>query len=87
MIRTSTLTQKGQATIPKDIREHLRVHPQEKLAFYIEADRVVIEKAHTSLDEVAGALRGRKPKKLPSKAAIQESIAQAAVERDQRSQR
>lgn len=38
----STLTQKGQTTIPQDIRQYLGVHAGDKLEFIIDPDGRVI---------------------------------------------
>jgi antitoxin PrlF len=44
IMRTSTLTQKGQATIPVEIRDKLRLHPGDKVGFEIINEQVVIRK-------------------------------------------
>lgn len=55
----STLTSKGQTTIPKDIRRHLRLKPGDRMEFIIEANgRVIMLPA--SVD--AAALKGILPK-------------------------
>jgi antitoxin PrlF len=59
---TSTLTYKGQTTIPKEIRDYLGVKPQERLAFDIEAGQVVVRRASRSMAELAGSLRGAAPR-------------------------
>ena len=42
----ATLTSKGQTTIPKQVREHLKLNPGDKLDFVIEPEgRVVIRPA------------------------------------------
>lgn len=41
----STLTTKGQITIPKRIREFLHINPKDKIAFEIEHDEVKIKHA------------------------------------------
>jgi len=41
---TTKITSKGQITLPKEVREHLKVHPGDRLLFTIMPDgRVVIE--------------------------------------------
>lgn len=56
---TSTLTSKGQTTVPKEIREHLRLRPGDRIEFVIDGEgRVVLLPA--SFD--AGELRGILPK-------------------------
>ena len=61
---SSTLTAKGQTTIPKEVREHLQLEPGDQLDFVIEQDgRVVLRPATVDLLSLAGQLlpgrRGR----------------------------
>ena len=39
---TSTLTSKGQITIPKKVREHLQINKGSKVSFYIDHDGSVV---------------------------------------------
>jgi AbrB family looped-hinge helix DNA binding protein len=57
----TTLTQKGQVTIPKKIREYLRLKAKSQVEFKIEKGQVVIKPA-TSLESNFGRV---KPKKKP----------------------
>ena len=62
----STLTQKGQITIPQDIRVYLGVHAGDKLEFFVDRDgRVVL----VPLTEKVTALKGllKKPKTVSIK--------------------
>jgi len=55
---TSMLTSKGQATIPKDIRKHLDLHPGDRLEFVIDEDgRVLVLPASIDAAELAGVLK------------------------------
>ena len=70
----STLTQKGQTTIPQDIRVYLGVHAGDKLEFFIDQDgRVVL----IPLTEKVTALKGMmvKPKKKVTLEKMNEVIA------------
>jgi antitoxin PrlF len=63
----STLTTKGQTTIPKDIRDGLGLKPRDQVHFTLLADGTVIMRAKKrSVTELYGALRkpGGKPLKL-----------------------
>jgi AbrB family looped-hinge helix DNA binding protein len=63
----STMTTKGQTTIPKDIRDGLGLKPKDQIHFTMLADGTVIMRAKKrSLAELYGALRkpGRKPVEL-----------------------
>ena len=39
---TSTLTSKGQTTIPKDVRKRLNLHPGDRMEFVIDEDGRVL---------------------------------------------
>ena len=55
---TSTLTSKGQTTIPKDIRKRLNLHPGDRLEFVIDEDgRVLMLPASIDASELAGILK------------------------------
>lgn len=60
---TSTLTSKGQTTIPKKIRERLRLQPGDRVEFILEGDRVVLRRAAADLTDLDGLLdrSGRTP--------------------------
>lgn len=46
----TTITTKGQVTIPKEIRERLGLRSGDKVIFVTEEDKVVIKSAKTLLD-------------------------------------
>lgn len=55
---TSTLTSKGQTTIPKDVRKRLNLHPGDRLEFVIDEDgRVLVLPASVDASELAGMLK------------------------------
>lgn len=60
---TATLTSKGQTTVPKEIREHLRLRAGDRIEFLIEEDgRVVLVPATYDAAELAGMLpRPKRP--------------------------
>jgi len=60
----STLTSKGQITIPKDVREALHLEPGDRLDFMIQDDgRVLFQPATVKAQELKGILqrKGRRP--------------------------
>lgn len=64
---TTTLTSKGQVTIPKPVRDFLRLKPGDRLDFVIGDDgRVLVRAGTTSARELRGILRrrGRRPVSL-----------------------
>ena len=69
----STMTSKGQTTIPKDIRKRLNLHPGDRLDFIIEEDgRVVVLPASVDASELTGMLKA--PTKLVSVAEMNQAI-------------
>lgn len=55
---TSTMTSKGQTTIPKDIRKRLNLQPGDRLDFIVEENgRVVVLPASVDASELAGILK------------------------------
>jgi antitoxin PrlF len=56
MQNVTSLTSKGQVTIPKAIRDELGLRPFDKIRFTVEDGEVKLKKAYPSLDEVAGSL-------------------------------
>ena len=64
---STTVTSKGQVTIPKRIREFLRVKPGDRVDFLVDGDGRVRVRAGTSdVRELKGLLRrsGRRPVSL-----------------------
>ena len=53
---TSTLTSRGQTTIPKSIREALRLQPGDRVEFIREGDQVVLRRAGADLTALDGML-------------------------------
>lgn len=61
----STLTHKGQTTIPIQIRTYLNIHPGDKLEFFIDEEgRVVLTSVTSDVTQLKGILP--KPKKAVS---------------------
>jgi antitoxin PrlF len=58
---TSTVTSKGQTTIPKDVRDRLHVQAGDRIEFVIQDGAVVIRAANRKISDLRGFLP--KPKK------------------------
>jgi AbrB family looped-hinge helix DNA binding protein len=56
MARITTLTSKGQVTIPKEIRDVLGLKPADKILFSLENGHVTLRRAYPSLEAVAGSI-------------------------------
>lgn len=63
---TSTLTSRGQTTIPKAIREQLQLQPGDRVEFLVEEGQVVLRRATADITELDGLLdrSGREPVSL-----------------------
>lgn len=74
---TSTVTSKGQATIPKSIREALHLQPGDRVEFILEGDRAVLRRAAADLTDLDGLLdrAGHEPVSIES---MNEAIEQMA---------
>ncbi len=79
----STVTTKGQATIPAEIRRLLRITPHDKVAFLVEAGQVRIAPAAGVVAWTKGILSGDQPAlaSQAEKAAAEEAMAEEAIER------
>ena len=81
---SATLTSKGQTTIPKKVRDHLRLKPGDRLRFGIQEDgRVVLEAATLPIQRLRGIFP--KPERAVTLEEMDEAIAEQAVERFRRS--
>lgn len=66
MSTESTLTSKGQTTVPKAIRESLRLKPGDRITFTPMPDGTVLMRVkNKSVMSLAGSLRRRGRKALP----------------------
>ena len=72
----STVTSKGQTTIPQRIRKALRIKPGDKLEYQVEGDRATI-RVHSGIRSLKGALASNKGKRM-SFSEIREAAAEAA---------
>ena len=78
----STLTSKGQATIPKGIRDHLNLKPGDKVEFVVsEAGEVLLKgRAHSLLD-LFGTLKGKGTRTQLTVEQMQKEVQQVAQQR------
>ena len=74
---TSTLTSRGQTTIPKSIREELRLQPGDRIEFILEEDQVVLRRAGTDITALDGMI-DRSDREPVSIKAMDEAIERAA---------
>ena len=56
----STITSKGQTTIPKEIRDFLNLKPKDKIFYLIEDDKVILKPMRGDILELRGSVKPRK---------------------------
>jgi AbrB family looped-hinge helix DNA binding protein len=56
----SAITSKGQATIPKPIRDHLRLQPGDRVKFFIHPDGMVVLLPKLPASALRGMLKTRR---------------------------
>src|SRR5580693_6257143 len=78
----STVTSKGQTTIPEKIRKALRIKPGDKLEYEVDGERATI-RVHPGTRSLKGVLASNKGKRM-SFAEIREAAAEAARHQDTR---
>jgi AbrB family looped-hinge helix DNA binding protein len=78
-MRSSSLTSKGQVTIPSEIREQLGLHPGDRVGFIIEKDHVVLFRRQHNIEAAFGLCR---PKRSASLEEMEEAIRQRGRHED-----
>ncbi len=76
----STVTRKGQTTIPGEVRAALGIKPGDRLEFVVEGDRATL-RVHPGLRALKGALASGKGKGM-SFAQVRQAAQKAAVRRE-----
>lgn len=68
----SVITRKGQVTIPKDIRNHLKAREGERVLFVLRGDDVILKVVHGNVLDLRGSV---KPTNRPQDfAAVRRSV-------------
>jgi antitoxin PrlF len=81
----SAITVKGQATIPKAIREHLRLQPGDRVKFFVHPDGSVVLLPKRPASALRGLIAGsRRPVAIES---MTEAVAAGAAGKAARSKR
>jgi antitoxin PrlF len=76
----SALSVKGQATIPKAVREHLQLEPGDRIKFFMHPDGTVVILPKIPTSSLKGAIASRGPE-APSLEEMQEAIEAGATDR------
>jgi antitoxin PrlF len=84
---TTTLTSKGQITLPKEVREHFHLAEGDRLEFVIRSDgEVHVRPVTGSYRDLLGMLR-RPGRPSPSDEMLEEELTRSLVEDDERIRR
>jgi len=78
----SSLTQKGQVSIPKSIRDHFGLKTSDKIRFSIQKNRIIAEPALTT-ESMFGFIKAKRP---ISDAEMRKTIREAVVEKYRKKQ-
>lgn len=75
----SKMTSKGRTTVPKEMRDRLKLKPGDRLTWYLDNGRIVVRAKNRSIMELAGMLHrpGMQPLFIEE---MDEAISQAATE-------
>ena len=80
---TSTVSSKGQVTIPKKIREFLELETFDKVVFIpLEEGKVMITNKQIPVSDLFGMLKHRKPKQTVSVEEMEAGIRKRRAERE-----
>ena len=74
----SAITVKGQATIPKAIREHLRLKPGDRVKFFVHPDGTVVLLPKLPASALRGMIKSRRKKPVTVKQ-MNEAVAKGAA--------
>ena len=81
---SSTITKKGQTTVPQEVREALRMKPQQRLEWTVRRDGTAVVRPVPSALGLFGSLRSKKsfPGRKAERAATQRAVADHAANED-----
>lgn len=77
-METSTLTRKGQTTIPRAVRERLGLKPGDQIAFVFVGDEVRLVPRNLTIDDLVGILP--RPARAATIEEMEEAIAEGAID-------
>jgi antitoxin PrlF len=79
----SAITVKGQATIPKAIREHLGLQPGDRVKFFVHPDGSVVLLPKLSASAIRGTLKPRNARAVTTEQ-MTAAVAEGALSRNPR---
>jgi antitoxin PrlF len=75
----SAITVKGQATIPKAIRQHLRLKPGDRVKFFVHPDGTVVLLPKLSASVLRGMVKSRRQRPVTT-AEMTKAVAEGAAD-------
>ena len=63
-MHSSTITEKGQTTIPREVREYLHLKPQDRIVYVPDGDRIYLTLVRGSILDLKGILKNKIKKPL-----------------------
>ncbi len=82
----SAITVKGQATIPKPIREHLGLQPGDRVKFFVHPDGSVVLLPKLAASAVRGIVKSRNSRPVTTEQ-MTAAVAESALSRNPRRRR
>jgi AbrB family looped-hinge helix DNA binding protein len=82
----SAITVKGQATIPKSIRDHLGLKPGDRVKFFVHPDGSVVLLPKLSASAVRGMVESRNPRPVTTEQ-MTAAVVEGALSRTRRRRR
>ena len=79
----SAITVKGQATIPKPIREHLGLQPGDRVKFFVHPDGSVVLLPKVSASAIRGMVKSRNTRPVTTEQ-MATAVAEVALSRNPR---
>ena len=79
----SAITVKGQATIPKPIREHLGLQPGDRVKFFVHPDGSVVLLPKVSASAIRGMVKSRNSRPVTTEE-MTTAVAEGALSRNAR---
>lgn len=59
-MQSSSVTTKGQVTIPVELRERFGIKPGDRVGFVADGDRIVLQRQETAIEAVFGIVKSGK---------------------------
>ncbi|MBI5788531.1 MAG: type II toxin-antitoxin system PrlF family antitoxin [Candidatus Schekmanbacteria bacterium] len=79
----ATLTQKGQTTIPKNVRDYLKIKPHDRIEFVISCGEVIVRPVGTIEANFGKVMPRKKPEDFQTvRSDFEENVAQEQIKKN-----